>query len=245
MPPMTSDVMQVDEAPRPLFGSAGRSNAITDMGLVLPIFVAYHLGVVLLRVRNAADPVTARLVRLAEGQIALYWLATFGIGVALAAFLLVASRGESFDKRRFVLVALEGVLYAMVMRTVAGYAVGSLAMAKGVALTPWQGVVMACGAGLYEELAFRVCLFGGGAFLIRMVFGSATGALVILGWAVFCAAGFSAWHHVGPFADPFVLSTFVFRTTCALVLTSIYVFRGLAAAVWTHALYDVWALSLS
>jgi hypothetical protein len=242
---MATDVALVDEAPRPLFGSPGRSNAITDMGLVLPIFVAYHLGVVLLRVRNAADPVTARLVRLAEGHIGIYWLTTFGIGVGIAGLLWLAGRGETFDKHRFLLVALEGILYAMVMRFVAGYAVGSLAMAKGVALTPWQGVVMALGAGLYEELAFRVCLFGGGALFIRLIFGTATGAVVTLGWAVFVAVGFSAWHHVGPFADPFVLTTFVFRATCGLVLTAIYAFRGLAAAVWTHTLYDVWALSLS
>ena len=39
-----------------------KSDAWTDLGLTLPIFVLYHLGVVFLPIRNAADPVTHELI---------------------------------------------------------------------------------------------------------------------------------------------------------------------------------------
>ncbi|HHH11647.1 MAG TPA: hypothetical protein ENK23_06190, partial [Sorangium sp.] len=59
---------------------AGKSNALTDLSLTLPVFLFYHLGVVLLRVRNAADPVTAELTRLAQHSLPIYWGLTLAIG---------------------------------------------------------------------------------------------------------------------------------------------------------------------
>ncbi len=233
------------EPARPLFSATGRSNTLTDMGLVLPVFIIYHLGVVLLNVRNAADPVTERLSALAEGHIAIYWATTLALGVGLGAVLWVAGRGQTFDGRRFALVAVEGVLFAMLMRYAAGYAVGSLPLTHSGGFVPWQGVVMSLGAGLYEEIAFRVGLFGLGALVIRLFVGTAPRALLTLGWAIFAAMLFSGWHYFGPMADAFDLRTFTFRAVCGLVLTAIYAWRGFASAVWTHAAYDIWVLSLS
>lgn len=222
----------------------GRTNAITDMGLVLPVFLVYHLGVVLLDVRNAADPVTEELTELAHGHIGIYWVTTLGIGFALAGVLWILGRGETFQKRRFLLVAIEGVLFAFLMRYAAGYAVGSLLTHPG-AFAPWEGVVMSLGAGLYEEIAFRVGLFGVGALVIRFFFGTGPRMVMTLGWAIAAAMIFSGWHYVGPMADTFDMRTFTFRATCGLVLTAIYAWRGFASAVWTHAVYDIWILSLS
>lgn len=227
-----------------LFGAEGRTNAITDMGLVLPVFVIYHLGVVLLNVRNAADPVTEELTALAHGHIGVYWATTLLIGFGLAAVLWVFGRGETFQKRRFALVAIEGILFAFIMRYTAGYTVGSL-LTHPAELAPWEGVVMSLGAGLYEEIAFRVGLFGGGALLIRFFFGTGPRFMLTLGWAVGAAMLFSGWHYVGPMADAFDMRTFTFRATCGVVLTAIYAWRGFASAVWTHAVYDIWILSLS
>ena len=66
--------------------------------------------------------------------------------------------------------------------------------------------------------------------------------LVMLGWAIACAVIFSGVHYVGPLSDDFKLTSFTFRAVLGLVLTLIFVLRGFAAAVWTHAIYDVWVL---
>jgi hypothetical protein len=45
-------------------------------------------------------------------------------------------------------------------------------------------------------------------------------------------------------ADGFQLISFTFRAVLGLLLTLIFATRGFAAAVWTHAIYDVWVLVL-
>ncbi len=223
-----------------------RSNAWTDLALVVPIFIGYHLGVVTLSVRNAADLLTAELVALADHSTALYWLITAGIGLGLIGVLVVLGRGKAFELRSFVLIVVEGALYAFLMGAAASYVVGSLPLGGQVhGGGPWAGVVMSLGAGFYEELAFRVGLFGLGALVLRALMRkSVKRRLVVLGWAILAAAAFSGWHYLGPLGDAFEARSFVFRWVCGLAFTAIYAFRGFAPAVWTHVLYDVWVLVL-
>jgi hypothetical protein len=225
--------------------SRGKSDAWTDLGLTLPIFLVYHLGVVFLPVRNAADPVTRELRALANQSMPLYAGLTLAVGAALVAVLVTLGRGQSLDKGRFAYVAIEGALYAVLMRFAGAYVVGSLRLGPPEAVNGvFAGVVLSLGAGFYEEIAFRVGLFGLGALAIKMLFGAAPRTVLTIGWAVVAAAVFAGWHYVGALGDGFTMQSFVFRTVCGLVLTAIYAFRGFAPAVWTHALYDVWVLVL-
>jgi membrane protease YdiL (CAAX protease family) len=103
-----------------------------------------------------------------------------------------------------------------------------------------SAIVLSSGAGFYEELAFRVILFGLGAWLVHKLF-KATGPKIVgeIVWALVAASSFSAVHYFGSLGDDFTLSSFLFRMVCGLVLTAVYRFRGFATAVWTHALYDI------
>ncbi len=220
----------------------GRSRPLTDLGLTMPVFVGYHLGVVFLPVRNAADLVTQQLVALASQNLLYYGGLTLAIATVFVAVLLVLGRGEALRWQSFALLATEGVLYAIGMRLVAGYVIGQLPLALPAGVeSRFAGAVMALGAGFYEELAFRVGLFGIGARLAAIVFPRPQ-LLVRVGWAVVAAALFSGWHHFGALGDAFDLKVFVFRWVCGFVFTVIYVLRGFAPAVWTHTLYDMWAL---
>jgi hypothetical protein len=224
---------------------AKKSDAWTDLALTLPIFVAYHLGVAFLPVRNAADPVTAELRALASQSILLYAGLTLGVGVAFVVVLAVLGKREAIQKRKFVFIALEGALYAFLMRFIGAYVVGSLRLGPAGGGGLFTSVVMSLGAGFYEEIAFRVGLFGVGAFAIKKLSGKGMRTVLLtVAWAVIGACVFSGWHYVGPMSDPFKLQSFVFRAVCGLVLTAIYAFRGFAPAVWTHALYDVWVMVL-
>jgi hypothetical protein len=216
----------------------------TDLGLTLPIFVGYHLGVVLLPVRNAADVVTQELVALADNNLLAYGGLTLAIGAVFISVLVVLGRGQALRWDRFLVLGLEGIIYAVAMRLLAGYVVGRLFLGPVVG-GPFTGIVMSLGAGFYEELAFRVLLFGLGLRLVLLMHPLASApkrAALTVGWGLVAAAAFSAWHHVGPMADPFDAKVFVFRWVCGSVFTLIYALRGFAPAVWTHALYDFWAL---
>ncbi|MBK9261335.1 MAG: CPBP family intramembrane metalloprotease [Polyangiaceae bacterium] len=223
-----------------------KSDAWTDLGLTLPIFLLYHLGVVFLPVRNAADPVTAELTALAEHSLLTYTGLTLAVGVAFVVVLAATGQKRALEGKRFVLIALEGTLYAILMRFAASYVVGSLTLGPNIQTrSVFSGVVMSMGAGFYEEIAFRVGLFGLGALLLKAMFGPGMRRIVLTAaWAVVAAVAFSAWHYVGALGDAFDVQSFVFRAVCGLALTAIFVFRGFAPAVWTHALYDVWAMVL-
>jgi len=240
---MAEDDTAQEEQPKSWL-SDSKTNAWTDLALVVPVFVAYHLGVVLMDVRNAADLVTAQLIKLAESNIMIYWGITLAVGVGMVAVLMVLGRGDAVDPKRFLLVIIEGIAYALLMRLAAGYVVGALPLGPP-SFTPWAGVVMSLGAGFYEEVAFRVGLFGLGVLAIRAFFGGLPKLILIAGWAVVGAAVFAGWHYVGAMGDPFDMRSFVFRAVCGVVLTAIFYFRGFAPAVWTHVLYDVWALALN
>jgi len=218
-----------------------------DLALTLPVFVGYHLGVVFLPVRNAADIVTRELTTLAENSIWQYIGLTLGIGAAFAGVLLMLGRGHTLRSSRFVFVGIEGIAYAIAMRLAGQYVVQQLALVGGggVADGRFSALVMSLGAGFYEEIAFRVVLFGLGLRLILGLIGSlprVKRTLVAFGWALAVAVVFSGWHYVGDLGEPFELRSFVFRSVCGLAFTAIYAFRGFAPAVWTHTIYDAWVL---
>jgi hypothetical protein len=102
-------------------------------------------------------------------------------------------------------------------------------------------VMLALGAGVYEELVFRVLLVSLVAFVARRLFGwrpvvSATVAVV-------CSALiFAGFHYVGPYGDPLRLDSFMFRFVGGLAFSALYVTRGFGITAWTHALYDLLTL---
>jgi hypothetical protein len=219
------------------------SDPWTDLALTLPIFVVYHLGVIFLPFRNAADPVTSQLRALARHSMPAYAALTLAIGVVLAGALFAFGRRSALEPKRFALVAIEGALYAALMRLAGAYVVGSLRLAPGGEEQGALGSgVMALGAGFYEEVTFRVGIFGIGAAVIRGLFKGPLAWLCVAVWAVAEAGAFAAWHYTGALGDPWDAGSFVFRMVCGLVLTAIFALRGFAPAVWTHALYDVWVM---
>ena len=220
----------------------GPSDPWTDLGLTLPIFLGYHVGVAFLPKRNAADFMSSALVDLAGQSILAYLALTAAIGGVLVGTLVMVGRGKQLSWKRFALVLAEGAAYAIAMRLVAGYVVGSLRLGAGDG-GPFTGLIMSLGAGFYEEIAFRVVLFGLGAKLLTR-FIKKQQLLLVLGWALLTSLVFSGWHYVGPFSDSFALGSFLFRAVCGIVFVSIYRFRGFAPVVWCHALYDIWVLVL-
>lgn len=235
---------------------SSKPGAWVDLALTLPIFVVYHVGVIFLNVHNAADYLTFELFHFAENSKSLYILFTLAIGVVFTGVFAWLGRGEAFRPYKFVQIALEGVIYAFVMRLVGAYVVGHLfAGSSAIAQQgTFTGIIMSMGAGFYEELAFRVILFGGGAAILSWLLTDTAAPpsagrttkmfLYKLGWALVVACIFSFVHYTGSLGDKFDLRSFVFRAVLGLALTAIYASRGFAAAVWAHTAYDVWVLVL-
>jgi hypothetical protein len=244
--------------PPPHDGLTAKPGALGELALTLPVFLLYQLGVVFLDVRNATDLVTGRLLEFSHGDRLTYLGLTASMGILVTAALAVLGRGQALRFGKVVQIAVEGAAYAVAMGAASSWVVGKVfAGSSPRGESPVAGLIMSLGAGFYEELAFRVLLFGGGAKLLVWLLtrervglvGAAPplrllSVVIMVGWAIVCAAVFSGLHYVGPLGDVFALRSFVARAVLGLMLTLVFALRGFAAAVWTHALYDIWVLAV-
>jgi hypothetical protein len=129
--------------------------------------------------------------------------------------------------------------FGVVVGTVTMRLVGPLrALSTGGPLTgELSRLTLSLGAGLYEELLFRVVIVALLANSLRLLgIGRLTSGVVA---TVVGALLFSAFHYIGPFGEPLRLESFVFRALAGLAFSALYLTRGFGITAWTHALYDV------
>ncbi|HEY3997423.1 MAG TPA: CPBP family intramembrane glutamic endopeptidase, partial [Candidatus Xenobia bacterium] len=98
--------------------------------------------------------------------------------------------------------------------------------------------VMCMGAGVFEELLFRVLIMGGLTWAGMRWFKMKRGGALFLG-ALVSSLLFSAFHYIGSFAYGFTVASFAYRFFAGMLLAFIYRTRGFGIAATTHALYDV------
>jgi hypothetical protein len=106
-----------------------------------------------------------------------------------------------------------------------------------VQTAPIARVVTFVGAGIYEEVLFRLGLFVALYTILRVVSLPVLIALVLA--AAAGAIAFAAAHHIGPYGEPMRADHFVFRTMAGLFFTLLFVTRGFGIAVGAHAGYDI------
>jgi membrane protease YdiL (CAAX protease family) len=98
-------------------------------------------------------------------------------------------------------------------------------------------VVTFVGAGIYEEVLFRLVLFYILGWLFWLLGLTPLVSAVLV--ALVSAFLFSAAHHIGPYGQPFNTYVFLFRVLAGLYFGLLYLLRGFGIAVGTHAFYDV------
>ena len=220
---------------------------LTSLVLVTPVFLIYHLGILIIRLSNGVDLVTGLMVRLVRLSMPGYVALTLAIGAGMLALGWVLRRRGRVHVFSFGRLLAESAVLAVIMLFTVGLAtqglvpqrIGFWANQVGeLQLGPVEKVVMAAGAGFHEELVFRVGLFGGLTWVFRKL-PTLAGARAPLLAAFLAATAFSAVHYIGSLGDAFTLTSFVFRLLSGLYLTLVYRTRGFAVAVYTHALYDL------
>ncbi len=214
---------------------------------VAPLLLAYELGVHHLSqgnpdsLRNGAD-VWAR-ARLAEFGLPIMWAAPALIlgGLLILAWLRWADRPSD----------PLGTIFGMCIESIV-FAVGIWALSRNfrplmeqsgipLASVPFHPlavgqVVNYLGAGIYEEVLFRLGLFSVIALILRVILPKIVAILVA---AVLASLAFSAAHHLGPAGESMVPIVFYFRTVAGLVFSALYLTRGLGIAVGVHAGYNI------
>jgi hypothetical protein len=101
----------------------------------------------------------------------------------------------------------------------------------------WAGrVVLSIGAGIYEELVFRLAAFALLSFLLVDVFDLPKVWASLL-MVVMSSLAFSLYHYWG--YEPFQVRTFAFRTAAGFYFGAVFAFRGFGISAGTHASYDI------
>jgi hypothetical protein len=214
---------------RPLT-STGHGDLEASLVLIFPLFLAYALGVLITGRLNGADTVTRALYTLAGGRAA-YLLLQAAIA---ALFLLWIRRGHRASTLRFEVAApvvLEAAIYALTLGSLITLVLDRL---LGLGLTA-DSAVAAVGAGVHEELVFRLGLMSGIVALSRGLDDRFAFALALVASSLL----FAAAHHLGEHGEPFTTHAFAFRALAGAVFGAIFWFRSLAHAVYAHALYDL------
>ena len=97
---------------------------------------------------------------------------------------------------------------------------------------------LAIGAGIWEEILFRVGAINLVMLFMSKVF-SISGAFSTIIAIFVSAVLFSFFHYLGPFGENFMYKSFYIRLIAGILLGSLYIFRGLGITAYTHIIYDI------
>jgi hypothetical protein len=228
-----------------------------SLSFAFPLLVAYEVlaftlsGSEVSGVRNGADVLLKSLFLMLGGRDGLAVFGVLLVGGGAAVIWKDYRRSGQVRPRYFAWMAAESLVYALTFGVVAstltvlllpGLSIVRNVSALGVGLlAEWSlptQLMISLGAGIYEELLFRVILVTGLAWLATVGFGwRATRAKVFA--VCLGALIFSAFHYIGPYGEPLQLGSFTFRTVAGLLFSGLYVLRGFGITAWTHTLYDV------
>ena len=228
-----------------------------SLAFALPLLALYETLAALvphepgIGVRNGADVILRTFFFAVAGAWGplLFEVSLIGFGCWLV-LRDVRRHGAGLHPCVFAGMLTESALLALAFGTVVGAAtrlvlspLTSLAAPAAETLDWWTRLMVSLGAGLYEELLFRVVLVAALAYLGRRVFGWRP---LIAGVAatLVSALVFSAYHYIGPYGDQLRLPSFVFRLIGGLFFSALYLLRGFGITEWTHALYGVFLLAV-
>lgn len=217
----------------------------------LPLLLGYEFAAWLLSdpagmgVRNGADVWLKTPFLAIGGEYGILAFTLLLICISAAMIWRDRNAGGPFQPRILTLMFGESIVLALGFGLVAGILTnlllhGSTGLMIGGAsdLGFATRLMVSLGAGIYEELLFRVVLISALLWLAEKVF-----RWNVLGAAIFsvilAALIFSASHYIGSLGDTFTLGSFTFRFVAGLLLSGLFVARGLGITAWTHALYDV------
>jgi hypothetical protein len=230
---------------------------LVSLVFVTPLLVVYEAGVLVLgpkAVRNGADVWLRGLLELLDfGNYFLLpvlvaglllgwhhttrqpWRVQRGVfwGMAVECVVLAfCLRGISYAAA-FVLQALLGPMFSA----------GKTAALSATTSSSAARLIGFLGAGVYEELLFRLILLCAAAWAIRR--SGATGRTATVTAVLATSAVFAAAHYVGPYGEAILWRDFgfwyglVFRFLAGMFFSVLFVVRGFGIAAGAHAGYDI------
>jgi len=212
----------------------------------LPLLVIYEILIVLSQsrywgIRNAADVWIRTFLMAFDLQAQHITFVLIGISLALIPIAKSRARGIKLKANYFALMFAECLAFSLVLGVVLQsiLRLGGLS-SGGPGSGLMQNLALSVGAGLFEEIIFRVILLNLLFLLLSPLLKKKVVTAVVS--VLLASFLFSLSHYVGTMADTWQLYSFIFRWGAGLLFTVLYFIRGFAITAYTHALYDIWVL---
>ena len=219
------------------------TSPLYSLFFTLPLFLIYEIGLIsissndIILMRNGADALM-RQVFATLGINGIYWMGLlFFIGFITVYIFQRKYWTDTIIKGNFLfLMLLESFIWSLLLYLFMSNVHYLLMSPKGSILV--QQVILAVGAGLYEEMLFRVLLISGIASILGFIF--QWGHSMRRWTGMIIAAGiFSAFHFIGEYGDYFTFNIFLVRFFAGIVLGVLYFYRGFGITSWAHSIYDL------
>ena len=220
------------------------SSPLYSFIITLPIFLTYELGIFWMRniefnyIQNGADVLIEQAI-LRLGFDVIYVSSIIFLFVLLIIIYYQKHHFNSLSISRPYLGAmfLESIVYAIILF----FLMGNLYLMDVSTNDLYCNIILSLGAGIYEELIFRVLLiyvfYQSIKFLFRLGKFSTNFYAIILS-----AILFSSFHFIG--AESFNQEAFAVRFIAGIFLAFLYVQRGFGITAITHSFYDIFVIFL-
>ena len=220
------------------------SSPLYSFIITLPIFLTYELGIFWMRniefnyIQNGADVLIEQAI-LRLGFDVIYVSSIIFLFVLLIIIYYQKHHFNSLSISRPYLgvMFLESIVYASILF----FLMGNLYLMDVSTNDLYCNIILSLGAGIYEELIFRVLLiyifYQSIKFLFRLSKFSTNFYAVILS-----AILFSSFHFIG--AESFNQEAFAVRFIAGIFLAFLYVQRGFGITAITHSFYDIFVIFL-
>jgi Type II CAAX prenyl endopeptidase Rce1-like len=216
------------------------------LAIALPLLVVYHVG-------SAFSETTLFVSRDLRRMLGVFGQAGWYLPpvlVIVAVLLQHIARRDPWRIRPGVVAGmlLESLAWTLPLLA-ANYLCQLLLDSSAIlaASSQWPRLLVAIGAGVYEEFIFRFLLLGTVIWIFASGF-SLKREFVVLAALAFSAATFSLYHFsfspdsAGP---AFTWGMFIFRAVAGLALGLVYVGRGFGIAVGAHTFWNLYVVIAS
>lgn len=247
------------------------SRPIYALAYLAFFIVLYEIGTILISPAQLSEALTQphirvvafvwvqNLLELLGFSQRLTWLATPLVVVVILVALQITSRTRwAVSAKDFVPMTLECILLAVplvVLSILVNHPAASADLQASGENTAGASrllvdIVTGIGAGIYEELVFRLILICLLMLLFQDLLGITRQRSIIFS-VLISAALFSAHHHIffvnGRFGvgEVFSMAKFIFRVLAGVYFAVLFAVRGFGIAAGTHAFYNIIAAVLN
>lgn len=223
---------------------------------LLPLVVLYEFGSLLLLSGVASEDMPSHTIRayyLLEQAIRIFgvggvYLPGILVVLVLAAWHIAGRYSWRFSFATVLCMAAESIAWTVPLLVLSVIATDLLGLGQAAAAAQTTGgesdpawrvwLLVAIGAGVYEELLFRLLLLSGIVWVLTKAGNLRRGLASAIGVGI-TAVLFALYHDLSTAGQGFAWDYIAYFTVLGVAFGALYLFRGFGIVVAAHALLDV------